>query len=144
MAAGSLRVWAAVGALCCLTLLVGWWSKARCLADGWTDGEQYLRWCYTDVYPLWYSERLDAGSVPYLDHPVEYPVLTGAQMWAAAAVAGRVASERPAQAFFHVTAAVGAVAAVAVVALLAAVGLGPGRAAWWAGSPTLAAYAFMN
>lgn len=42
---------------------------------------QYLWWGYSDIPPLFHTERLDVGAVPYLDHPVEYPVLTGAQMW---------------------------------------------------------------
>jgi hypothetical protein len=39
---------------------------------------QYTRACYTDVYALWFAERLHEGAVPYREHPVEYPVLTAA------------------------------------------------------------------
>ncbi|MDQ3973908.1 MAG: thiamine pyrophosphate-dependent enzyme, partial [Actinomycetota bacterium] len=144
MCGAAARRWAAVSLVCLATVLVGWWSKARCLDGGWTAGEQYLEWCYTDVYPLWYAERLDAGAVPYLDHPVEYPVLTGAQMWAAAQAAQRFPPPARARVFYHVTAALGAVFAVGVLALLGWAGLGPARAAWWAAAPTLAAYAFLN
>ncbi|HWB72573.1 MAG TPA: glycosyltransferase 87 family protein [Egibacteraceae bacterium] len=144
MSGAAARRWAAVSLVCLATVLVGWWSKARCLDGGWTAGEQYLEWCYTDVYPLWYAERLDAGAVPYLDHPVEYPVLTGAQMWAAAQAAQRFPPPARARVFYHVTAALGAVFAVGVLALLGWAGLGPARAAWWAAAPTLAAYAFLN
>ena len=42
--------------------------------------KQYTRFCYTDVLALYYAEGLNEGKVPYLDHPVEYPVLTGAFM----------------------------------------------------------------
>lgn len=44
---------------------------------------QYLWWGYSDIVPLFHAERLHVGAVPYLDHPVEYPVLTGLQMWLA-------------------------------------------------------------
>lgn len=48
---------------------------------------QYLWWGYSDIPPLFHTERLDVGAVPYLDHAVEYPVLTGLQMWMSSAPA---------------------------------------------------------
>ena len=132
--------------LCCLlTLVLGWWSKARCLTDGgWTDHEQYLEWCYSDIYALYFAERLHEGAVPYVDHPVEYPVLTGAQMQVAALLA-RVAPEAErAEVFFHVSAVIGGLAAVGVLLLLAAAGLPRRRLLWWALSPSLAIHAFIN
>lgn len=134
---------ALVIALCCLTLLVGWWSKARCLLDdgGWDGGEQYLGWCYTDIVPLYGHRGLDEGGVPYFDNPdtpVEYPVLTGAQMWLAAQVS------RDAVRFYHVTALAGAGFVLAMLLLLARAGVPPSRLVWIAGAPTLAAYAFIN
>ncbi len=134
-----------VAGLCCLTILVGWWSKARCLdAEGWARGEQYLGWCYSDVYALWWAEELDDRAVPYLDHPVEYPVLTGAQMGLAALMVYALPGVHEAQAFFHVTAAMGAALLLATLLLLVRVGVPPGRLLWFAVAPTLAAYAFMN
>ncbi|HVM00760.1 MAG TPA: glycosyltransferase 87 family protein [Egibacteraceae bacterium] len=138
-------VLAGVGLLCCAVLTVGWWSKARCLGeDAWARGEQYTRSCYTDVYALWFAARLDAGAVPYRDHPLEYPVLTGAQMWAAATAVGWVPADRRAAAFFHATAAFGAAAALATLVLLARAGLPPARLLWYAAAPTLALTAFVN
>lgn len=134
-----------VALLCCAVLALGWWSKARCLGpDAWSDGEQYTQWCYTDVYALWYAERLDEGAVPYRDHPVEYPVLTGAQMWAAAQLAETAPPDRRATAFFSATAALGAAAALTTLWLLARAGVPPRRLVWWAGAPTLALTAFVN
>ncbi|MPZ86510.1 MAG: DUF2029 domain-containing protein [Nitriliruptorales bacterium] len=131
--------------LCCLTLLIGWWSKARCLGDGtWTGAEQYLQWCYTDVFPLWTVERLDEGAVPYFDHPVEYPVLTGLQMWLGQQVAQAFPPDLGARAFFHVTALMNAVLSLAVLGLLALAGLPARRRLWWALAPPLAVYAFLN
>jgi uncharacterized membrane protein len=131
---------AAVVVLCCVALAVGWWSKARCLVDdgGWRDGEQYFGWCYTDIVPLYVHRDVGTGAVPYVESALEYPVLTGAQIWLAGLVA-----DSP-LAFFHVTAVAGAAFVLATIAVLAWAGVRPGRLVWMAGAPTLAAYAFLN
>lgn len=67
-------------ALACLVLALGWVQKSPCRDGAWSEGNQYSRACYTDVLALYYAERLSEGFVPYRDHPVEYPVLTGAMM----------------------------------------------------------------
>src|SRR3989442_13629298 len=60
-------------------------SKAACRAGAWnTSIGLYQARCYTDVYPLYFTERLSAGKIPYVGHQVEYPVLIGAAMQAAA------------------------------------------------------------
>lgn len=133
----------ALVALLCATLLVGWWSKARCLTDGqWDGGEEWLGWCYTDVYPLWFAERLHEGATPYFDHPVEYPVLIGLQMGLTAAFT-RLNGWGPI-AFFHLTALTGFLMLIGAFLLLERQRLGPWRLAWFAGAPTLAVYAFLN
>jgi uncharacterized membrane protein len=66
------------------TLLLGLAQKAPCATGNWTGNKQYTHLCYSDVIPLWSDERLDVGAVPYRDTSVEYPVLTGAFMWATA------------------------------------------------------------
>jgi uncharacterized membrane protein len=49
--------------------------------DGnWVGDKQYRLMCYTDVLALYGAEGLSAGQVPYRDHAVEYPVLTGVFM----------------------------------------------------------------
>jgi uncharacterized membrane protein len=127
---------AAVLAVCVLALLAGWLLRARCIPDGWGTAAPYAEWCYTDVYPLWFAERLDVGARPYLDHPVEYPVLTGAQMAAAAGLARALPGD-DAAAFFHVTVAGGAMVLLGVVGGLARLGV-PVRRLWWiAAAPTL-------
>jgi len=131
--------------LCILTLLAGWWSKARCLNDGgWEAGEEYFAWCYTDIFPLWTAERLDVGAVPYLDHPVEYPVLTGAQMWVGQQVAEAFDPELRSRAFFHATAVSNALLSLGVLGLLAVAGVPARRLLWWPLAPALAVYAFLN
>ena len=64
---------------------VGSIAKAACRAGAWNVGvEQYQAHCYTDIYPLYFVEGLANGKVPYVGHHVEYPVVMGAVMQAAA------------------------------------------------------------
>lgn len=95
-----------------------------------TMAGQYLWWGYTDIVPLFHTERLDVGAVPYLDHPVEYPVLTGLQMWLAGAPADDGRS------FLWWTAPI-LVVAVAVTVWLLAREVGVTRALVVAAAPTL-------
>ncbi|HEV2088889.1 MAG TPA: glycosyltransferase 87 family protein [Cryptosporangiaceae bacterium] len=67
-------------ALVCLMMAFNWVQKAPCRDGAWANYSQYRNVCYTDVLALYYAERLDRGAVPYLDHDVEYPVLTGVMM----------------------------------------------------------------
>jgi uncharacterized membrane protein len=106
-------------ALACLVLALGWAQKAPCQDGAWTGGSQYREYCYTDVLALYYAEGLQAGKVPYLGHPVEYPVVTGVVMGAvglpvhALARLGLVGNEP--QAFYWGTALVLAVFALLTV-----------------------------
>ena len=64
-----------------LTCLIGYGQKFPCRDVGnWTHNYQYTRVCYSDVLPLYSTEKLNEGKVPYIDHPVEYPILIGAAM----------------------------------------------------------------
>ena len=91
---------------------------------------QYLWWGYSDIPALFHAERLDVGAVPYLDHPVEYPVLTGLQMF----LAGAPATDG--RSFLWWTVSLLATAA-AVTAFLLARELGWRRALVLAAAPTL-------
>jgi uncharacterized membrane protein len=74
------RFWTAtriILALCCLTLALHWVQKSPCQDGDWQKNVQYTRFCYTDVLALYYAEGLNEGKVPYRDHAVEYPVVTG-------------------------------------------------------------------
>ena len=66
--------------------LLGFVEKLPCSSGGaWnTFTGQFRDACYTDIYPLYYGEGLSSGKVPYYGHPVEYPVLMGWMMEAAA------------------------------------------------------------
>ncbi|HEY3007934.1 MAG TPA: glycosyltransferase 87 family protein [Micromonosporaceae bacterium] len=82
---GSRRFWTAariILALTCLTLALHWVEKSPCQDGAWRDLMQYKKFCYTDVLALYYAEGLNDGKIPYLDHPVEYPVVTGLFMGA--------------------------------------------------------------
>jgi uncharacterized membrane protein len=70
------------------TCLLGYAEKAPCQdTRNWTNSFQYKALCYSDVVALYGAEELDRGSRPFLDYPVEYPVLIGAAMQGAAEVA---------------------------------------------------------
>jgi uncharacterized membrane protein len=127
---------------------LGLLSKAACRAGAWNIGiEQYQAHCYTDIYPLYYTESLSAGKVPYVGHPVEYPVLIGAAMQAAAWVISPINDALiRGREFFDVTVVLltlFAVAAVLATAYLA----GPSRrwtALLVALSPAVILAAFIN
>lgn len=126
---------AAVAATAVVSATVGVALKTWCGTPG-AASDLYLRWCYSDIPPLFVVERLAVGAVPYLDHPVEYPVLTGAAMWLAAAV----------------TDGLGGFVAATSLLLVAAAGCTGwllGRAVGWRGlafaaAPTLAVSAAVN
>ena len=136
-------------ALACVVLALAWAQKSPCQDAGWTAGNQYTNYCYSDVIALYYAEGLNAGKVPYLDHPVEYPVLTGALMGVVGlpvhwlGTRGVVANE--AQAFYWGTAAV--LALFALLTVWAIARMRPNRpfdAAMVAGAPALVFTAFVN
>ena len=80
---GRQGLWTPVRWIVLLTLvasLFGWWQKSPCRVHAWADEYQYTRGCYSDVFALYGAERLNEGKVPYLQHPVEYPVVIGAVM----------------------------------------------------------------
>ena len=143
----SRRVGALLGAVLALTLLLAWASKARCLTNGgWDGGEQYMGWCYTDIYPLWFAERLHEGATPYVDHPVEYPVLIGAQMWVSAGLVRAFVFDAATwpTSFFHANVLLGSIFYALAAWRLWKMGLTPTRMLWFIAAPTFVVYAFMN
>jgi len=133
-------------ALTLFTLALAWLQKSPCQDGAWTEGRQYTHFCYSDVIPLYFTERLNEGAVPYVEHPVEYPVLTGAFMGAAAALTDLAAFGMPAvQAYFSWTAVL--LAACMLVVTWSTFRLA-GRRRWDAAmvalSPLLIVHAFTN
>ena len=123
-------------------------SKAACRAGAWNVGvEQFQAHCYTDIYPLYFSEKLSQGKVPYLGHPVEYPVIIGAAMQAAAWIVRPISDQAiRGREFFDVTVVMLTLCTVAAV-LATAYLAGPARrwtALLVALSPAVILAAFIN
>jgi uncharacterized membrane protein len=122
-------------------------EKAPCRSGAWNYyAKQFQDACYTDIYPLYYNEDLATGKVPYTGHPVEYPVLIGGAMEAAAWLVRNVSVVIRGREFFDVTVAMLAVCFVAGV-LATARAAGPDarwQALMVALSPALILSAFVN
>ncbi|MGI9008274.1 MAG: glycosyltransferase family 87 protein [Streptosporangiaceae bacterium] len=123
-------------------------AKAACRAGAWNVGvEQYQAHCYTDIYPLYFTEGLAAGLIPYLDHHVEYPVVMGAVMEGAARTVSHVADPGTrGREFYDVTVAV---LAACLVGGVLATAYCAGRSRRWtallvAFSPALILAAYIN
>jgi uncharacterized membrane protein len=135
-----------LGIILALTVVVlgqGVLLKRSCASGDWADGRQYRHFCYSDIVPLYGSEQLSHGRLPYLDQCEgtgagcdEYPVLTMYLMRAAAAVGRSYPS------FFYSNVVLLGLFALGTVWLLyRMVGT---RAVYVALAPTLAIYAFVN
>jgi uncharacterized membrane protein len=125
-----------------VVLLVGLALKQPCAGGNWSDGRQYRRLCYSDIVPLYGTEQLSGGRIPYLDRCQgsatcdEYPVLTMFFMRAAAWVGHGYG------AFFYVNVVwLGACALLTAWFLHSMVG---SRALYFALAPTLLIYGFVN
>jgi uncharacterized Zn-binding protein involved in type VI secretion len=127
---------------------LGFANKAACWGGDWNSYlKQFQAHCYTDIYPLYFSEQLSAGKTPYLGHPVEYPVVIGGAMQAAAWLVRPVTDPYlRGKAFFEVTLVL--LAACAVAAVLAT-GYLAGKSRGWTGwlvalAPGLVLCSFIN
>jgi len=136
------RFWTPVRWLVLLTLLtslLGWWQKSPCREHSWDGEYQYTRLCYTDVFALYGAERLSEGKTPYLEHPVEYPVVIGAVMAVVAkAVTVFEPAERPRRFYDLTWVLLTACALVVVVTTTRLAGRRPWDAAVFALAPLLA------
>lgn len=83
-------VWLAVAATL-LGLALAWWVKGPCTSHPWADNFQYRRLCYNDLQPLAGGRGILQGDVPYRDHDLEYPVLTGTFMYGTGVLLRRIA-----------------------------------------------------
>ncbi|SDI79053.1 Uncharacterized membrane protein [Frankineae bacterium MT45] len=135
--------------LASITLVLGFVQKSPCASGNWTSNLQYTHACYSDVIPLWSTERFDVHAVPYRDQVNEYPVLTGAFMYVTAlltyAVHNIVPNNAESSLFGLLTALLlTACALLAVAATAQAAGRRPYDAAIFALSPLLVFHAFTN
>ena len=141
-AAATVSLWVILtGAVATLTL--GAVVKEPCAAGDWRDGRQYRRLCYSDIVPLYGTEQLTGGRLPYLQpcrldagQCDEYPVLTMYFMRLAAWLG------RGYPAFFHINEIM--LAACAIGAAWALYRVAGERALYFALAPTLLIYAFVN
>jgi uncharacterized membrane protein len=136
-------------ALVCATLALHWVQKSPCRDGAWVDLKQYQYFCYTDVLALYYAEHLSDGAVPYKDHPVEYPVVTGAFLGLLGLPIHAIAEDSPTlnqgRAFYDVNAiALGALGVAAAGAILALRRRRPWDAAMFAIAPGLFVSATVN
>ena len=154
---GQRRFWTPLRVLMAMTvvtLALAWVQKSPCQTGAWANGLQYTHFCYSDVIPLFYEEKLNEGATPYADHAVEYPVLTGAFMgvaawlarrWDSFAAGGLVPHPPPVQTYFTVTAILLALCALTVTWSTAALAR---RRIWDAAMvalcPLLVVHAFTN
>jgi uncharacterized membrane protein len=138
-----------------LGLAVAWAKQVPCADGNWAGSKQYTHLCYNDAVPLFGIHGLDTGQVPYLDSPVEYPVLTGGFMQLAAvlgrgydqlaASVGFLPAGVPVASYYVATCLMLSVLALLVTrAVLPLAGHRPWDAAMVGLSPLLIVYAFNN
>jgi uncharacterized membrane protein len=138
-----------------LVLALAWVKQAPCADGNWTGSKQYTHFCYSDTVPLFGLRGLDAGRVPYLDSPLEYPVLTGGFMELAAVLArgydglaatvGSLPSVVPVESYYVVTCLLLSVCALLVTrSVLGLAGRRPWDAAMVGLSPLLFVHSFTN
>jgi uncharacterized membrane protein len=134
---GAATLWLALA----LTCTAAWLFKAHCTPGGWTTLEQYTTGCYNDVMPFWLDREVAKGKIPYLQTRMEYPVLTGAQIWAEGSFARLMFGPKARDVhFLAVVTAANALLAALVLRLFLSVGLEPRRLWAWALAPPLVLY----
>jgi uncharacterized membrane protein len=138
-----------------LVLALAWIKQQPCADGDWTGSRQYTHLCYSDAVPLFGAYGFDKGHQPYLDAPVEYPVLTGGLMALAAAggraydgasaAIGPLPDVPPVESYDVVTCLLLSVLALLTVrAVLGLAGRRPWDAAMLGLSPLLLFHAFTN
>lgn len=128
-----------------LTCALGWLFKAECAPGGWTGDEQYSTGCYSDAVPFWSGRGVAAGEIPYLQARMEYPVLTGALIWAEGGATRLVfGGDANAMDFLFVVTLVNALLAGLVLWLLWRAGMDERRLWAWACAPPLILYVGHN
>ncbi|MET0308656.1 MAG: hypothetical protein ABW023_08115 [Sphingomonas sp.] len=124
-----------------VTCLCGWLFKAHCTPGGWTGGEQYTTGCYSDAMPFWSLRGVDKGQIPYLQARMEYPVLTGAQIWLEGAITHALFGvEARDFHFLGVVSAVNALFAGLILWMFRQGGMDRSRLWAWAAAPPLILY----
>jgi uncharacterized membrane protein len=78
----------AIIALAILASLISFIKFSHCESSGWATPDQYIHACYSDIPALFGERGLSKGEWAYSNgsDSVEYPVVTGAVMWALAQI----------------------------------------------------------
>lgn len=141
-AAAGRRVGVALALALAAMCIAGWWFKAHCLVGGhWPRSVQYTTGCYSDVVPFWHLRGVANGEWPYLQARLEYPVLTGAQIWLQGWATRLLWGARAdAAAFLAVASAANALLAGLLLWLLQRAGVDRTRLWLWAAAPPLLLY----
>jgi uncharacterized membrane protein len=134
-------LWLALAATCG----AGWLFKGHCVPGGWTGAEQYTTGCYNDVMPFWHGRAVAEGKIPYLQTRMEYPVLTGAQIWVEGSATRLLFGKRARDwHFLGVVVIANALLAAWVLKLLLQAGMDERRLWSWALAPPLVLYVGHN
>lgn len=124
-----------------LTCVFSWWFKAHCTAQGWVNAIQYTTGCYSDAVPFWGQRHVDQGMIPYFQTPMEYPVLTGLQIWIEGALArGLFGTSANAATFLAAVTLVNALLAGLILWMFLRAGMDRTRLLLWAAAPPLILY----
>jgi uncharacterized membrane protein len=140
---------------CVVGLALAWSKQFPCSDGDWTGSKQYTHFCYSDTVPLFGLRGLAEGRVPYLESPLEYPVLTGGFMWVASVLArgydslastvGLLPVVVPVQSYYVVTCLMLSICALLITRSVAGLaGRRPWDAAMIGLSPLLVVHAFTN
>lgn len=130
-------LWLALAVTCGL----GWLFKGHCMAGGWADAIQYRTGCYSDVVPFWFGRGVAEGQIPYFQARMEYPVLTGAQIWIEGAITRALFGSGARDAhFLAVVTIVNALLAGAILAMMLRLGIERRRLWAWVMAPPLILY----
>ena len=124
-----------------VTCFAGWAFKSHCMPGGWRNAEQYSTGCYTDVVPFWFGRQVAQGKVPYFQTRMEYPVLTGAQIWVEGGVTRALFGQRARDShFLAIVSLANALIAALILGMFLRTGLDRRRLWAWAAAPPLVLY----
>ncbi len=125
-----------IGAITAIFGAAGLFLKSACAPFMWgSSTETFTNLCYSDVGPLYFGRGLADQLIPYFEisdqtRHVEYPVLTGLQMWFANLLA-HLSSQNPAALFVYITWLMNLAMIAVAVMIFAKLHKPNSEANWW-------------